>query len=164
MTPSQELPASAARRLRPAAPRVVAGSAGSDPAKRPSRWAAHFPAHAGADLAATATWELPTSDGLRRAAVPPEFLPEHETEKALTETIDEVFGSQRPTGMRLAVIEGHPAKVLVQESKGAFMLVVGSRGHGGFAGVLPGSVSASVAEHAKGLVVIVHGDQHPPEA
>jgi len=42
------------------------------------------------------------------------------------------------------------------------MLVVGSRGHGGFTGLLLGSVSSNVAEHAPCPVLIIHGDQPPP--
>ena len=66
--------------------------------------------------------------------------------------------------MQLVVREGGAAKVLLEASEGAVMLVVGSRGHGGFAGLLLGSVSANVAEHAGCPVFIVHGDQPPPPA
>jgi nucleotide-binding universal stress UspA family protein len=52
-------------------------------------------------------------------------------------------------------VEGAPAEVLVGESLGADLLVVGSRGHGGFAQLLLGSVSQQYAHHAACPVVIV---------
>jgi nucleotide-binding universal stress UspA family protein len=53
-------------------------------------------------------------------------------------------------------------KVLLEAAEGAAMLIVGSRGHGGFTGLLLGSVSANVAGHAPCPVLIIHGDQAPP--
>jgi nucleotide-binding universal stress UspA family protein len=56
-------------------------------------------------------------------------------------------------------VHGAPADVLVQAAKGAELLVVGSRGHGGFAGLLLGSVSQQCVHHAPCPVVIVRGTQ-----
>jgi nucleotide-binding universal stress UspA family protein len=84
--------------------------------------------------------------------------------KVLDDAVLAVFDDQPPAGLKLElqVQEGGAAKVLLGAGEGAVMIVVGSRGHGGFAGLLLGSVSANVAEHASCPVFIVHGDQAPP--
>jgi nucleotide-binding universal stress UspA family protein len=53
------------------------------------------------------------------------------------------------------VIEGPPARVLIDASQNADLLVVGSRGHGAFAGMLIGSVSQHCVHHASCPVVVV---------
>jgi nucleotide-binding universal stress UspA family protein len=59
----------------------------------------------------------------------------------------------------LIVCEGHAATELVDKSKGVDMLVVGSRGLGGFRGLLLGSVSQQCAPHAHCPVVIVPAEE-----
>ena len=56
------------------------------------------------------------------------------------------------------VIEGHLGSVLLEEARGAVLLVVGSRGRGEFAGMLLGSVSHQVLHHAPCPVTVVPTD------
>lgn len=56
-----------------------------------------------------------------------------------------------------AVVEGHPAEALLDAADGADLLVVGSRGRGGFASALLGSVSQHVTHHARCPVVVIRG-------
>jgi nucleotide-binding universal stress UspA family protein len=140
--------------------RIVVGVDGSRHSLDALGWAARFAAIFGARLDAVAAWEYPQSYGW--AAIAPEWEPGQDMTKVLDDAVQAVFGDQQPAGLRLQVREGGAAKVLLGAGEGAVMLVVGSRGHGGFAGLLLGSVSANVAEHASCPVFIVHGDQAPP--
>jgi len=61
--------------------------------------------------------------------------------------------------VRLTVREGHPAPVLLEEAAHAELLVVGSRGHGAFMGMVLGSVSEHCVSHATCPVVVVRHDE-----
>jgi nucleotide-binding universal stress UspA family protein len=140
--------------------RIVVGVDGSRPSKQALRWSAHLAATFGAGLDAVTAWDFPAAYGW--SAVPSDWDPARDMRKVLDESLQEVFGDQPPAGLRRRVLEGGAAKVLLDASQGAIMLVVGSRGHGGFAGLLLGSVSSNVAEHASCPVLVIHGDQEPP--
>jgi len=78
-------------------------------------------------------------------------------EAALDETLRDVGVDEDGVAIERRVDQGTAAAVLVEESRGAELLVVGSRGHGGFAQLLLGSVSQQCAQHASCPVVIVRG-------
>jgi nucleotide-binding universal stress UspA family protein len=69
-------------------------------------------------------------------------------EAALEETLKDVGADNDGVAIERRVDQGTAAAVLVEESRGADLLVVGSRGHGGFAQLLLGSVSQQCAQHA----------------
>jgi nucleotide-binding universal stress UspA family protein len=78
--------------------------------------------------------------------------------KFLAESIQDVLGYETPPVEVVEnVLPGHAAQVLLDLSSHAALLVVGSRGHGGFAGTLLGSVSQHCAQHARCPVVVVRG-------
>jgi nucleotide-binding universal stress UspA family protein len=134
--------------------RIVVGVDGSEPSKLALKWAADLAAGLGVHVEAISAWHTPSSFGY--GYVPDSWRPDQDAEKVLTDTVKDVFGDDRPEGLKLLVIEGNPAEVLISESAAAKMVVVGSRGHGGFVGMLIGSVSASTAEHAQCPVLVVH--------
>jgi nucleotide-binding universal stress UspA family protein len=136
--------------------RIVVGVDGSPSSKQALRWAARIAAATGASIQAVIAWEFPQTYGW--AVAVDGWRPDIDAAKVLQDTLDEVFGPERPPGLDTVVGEGHARDVLLTASEGAQMLVVGSRGHGGFAGLLIGSVSAACAEHAKCPVLVVHGE------
>ncbi len=138
--------------------RIVVGVDGSAPSKVALRWAARIAPVISGDIQAVIVWEYPVSYGW--ATVPEDWRPDLDASKVLEETLDDVFGANWPSGLVTTVREGHASAVLLNASKNADMLVVGSRGHGGFAGLLLGSVSAACAEHAHCPVLVVHGENH----
>lgn len=138
----------------PAQARIVVGVDGSDSSREALRWAARFGVSEHASIEVVIAWELPT--GIGWAAVSPDIITLEDMDKVAENAVDEVFGAERPKGLAIRCLEGDAASVLLEESRDALMLVVGSRGHGGFMGLLLGSVSAKVAEHAKCPVLVVH--------
>ncbi|RIJ55479.1 universal stress protein, partial [Clavibacter lycopersici] len=106
----------------------------------------------GATVRVVAAWHHPVSSG----RFPLSGDPGADARRLLEDTLAARFGAEPPTWITAAAVEGLPARVLIAESRDAQMLVVGSRGHGGFAGLLLGSVSAACAERAECPVLVMH--------
>ncbi len=79
------------------------------------------------------------------------------SDQILKEGVVEVFGD-RATQIKISSVEGGTVRTLVELSKGADLLVLGSRGHSKLADLLLGSVSESLSAKSKCPVVIVHAD------
>ena len=133
--------------------RIVVGIDGSAGAKEALRWAAQQAKSTGAALEVVIAWHYPVFYGW--APGPQDFDFGDAAEQALTGAIDEVLGSDRPARLRTRVAEGNAAQVLVDASADADLLVVGSRGYGGFAGALLGSVSTYCVHHARCPVTVI---------
>lgn len=77
----------------------------------------------------------------------------------LEEAIVKAFGPDTPYNVEGRLSRGHPRRLLIEESKTADMLVLGRRGHGGFGGLLLGSVSSACVAHAHCPVLVVHSPE-----
>ncbi|MEA3079786.1 MAG: hypothetical protein QOF05_1194, partial [Sphingomonadales bacterium] len=104
------------------------------------------------------SWHYPSSYGISGAVM--DWNPEADARKALADAVASVVADKTLPNLTQVVREGNAAQVLLDETKDAQLLIVGSRGHGGFAGLLLGSVSANCAEHAQCPVLVVHGEAH----
>ncbi|MET0415328.1 MAG: universal stress protein, partial [Actinoplanes sp.] len=81
-------------------------------------------------------------------------------EKSLNETVAQVLSAEdNPVAITTRVIDGPAAPVLLAAGKGAELLVLGSRGHGAFAGMLLGSVSQHCVQHAPCPTVVIPNRQ-----
>lgn len=137
---------------------VVVGVDGSEPSVRALRWAAGQAAARSQPMLVVACWTFPAMLGPSPYQPP---IAAEELETAAAHVIDETaaaagLGADDGAGWRRAVVPGPPATVLAEMSRDAELLVVGSRGRGGFKGLLLGSVSHHLAAHADCPVVIVH--------
>ena len=134
--------------------RIVVGVDGSEGSQHALRWAARQAELTGARLEVVTSWEYPATYGW--VPVPPEdYALEEFATKSQDEAIAAVFGADVPANLERKVIQGHPAEILVQASAGADLLVVGSRGYGGFADAMLGSVSTYAIHHAHGPVTVI---------
>jgi len=143
-------------------PRIVVGVDGSSSSKEALRWAVRQAGLTGAAVEALITWHLPQVMGTGGYAWPPVGGPETTelaklAEKVLTDAIGEVAGHEGRAHVTALVRQGHAAQALLEAAAEADLLVVGSRGHGGFAEALLGSVSQHCVQHALCPVVIIRG-------
>jgi nucleotide-binding universal stress UspA family protein len=146
--------------VRTPARRFVVGVDGSEESRAALRWAADQAVAQGARLEVVCAWDLPFS-GLATSYSPePAGLPDpgevaRRAQSALDQTLREVLGGDMPVDIERVVEAGDPAAVLLRRSEGADMLVVGSRGHGGFNRLLIGSVSEKCVRHATCSVIVI---------
>ncbi len=134
-------------------PRIVVGVDGSASSIAALNWAAHQADLTGSRLDAVTAWQWPSKYQWTRT--PPDYDPAGDTQKSVDAIIDEVRSAHPSVPIQSEVVEGHPARVLVDESEGAELLVVGSRGRGEFPGMLLGSVSQHCATSAHCAVVVL---------
>lgn len=104
-------------------------------------------------------WAIPYAGLTTSMAQGPYGLPditlvEEQARERLTSAI-ESLGDTSPVKVRAELLEGQPAGVLRELSHEADLVVVGSRGHGGFTTLMLGSVSAQVVRHAHCSVVVI---------
>ncbi|WP_300610778.1 universal stress protein [Trebonia sp.] len=134
--------------------RIVVGVDGSDSSKAALRWAIRQAKLTGASVDAVTAWRYPSGYGW--AAVSDGAIDfEGDAKKTLAEALAEVSGLDPDVAVRPLVSEGHAADVLLHAAAGADLLVVGSRGHGGFASALVGSVSLYCVLHAHCPVLVL---------
>jgi len=137
----------------PAVRRIVVGVDGSQSSKQALRWAVEQAQRTGAVVDAVACWAYPSMYGWGMTGVDPELA--GATGKMLAQALAEVVGDDPPVEVEENVLLGNAAEVLLERSRGAELLVVGSRGHGGFSGALLGSVGQHCVQHARCPVVVV---------
>ena len=137
--------------------KTVVGVDGSPGSRAALTWAAAEAADHGADLVVVNVWEHTLLPPAGSVSVSEHYVadPSQRTADDLVQVIKEELGADPPVLVRPHVKQGRPAKVLIDESAGADLLVVGHRGHGGFAGLVLGSVSQHVAAYAKCPVTVV---------
>lgn len=132
--------------------RIVVGVDGSAASIDALRWATRQASLTGAALETVIAWQYPIPSSGYLVGVQDDWRANAKT--ALDHAVDHAdLPAALSTSRR--TLEGHPAQVLVEAAAGAALLVVGSRGHGGFVGMLLGSVSEHVCSHASCPVVVV---------
>lgn len=132
--------------------RIVVGVDGSDSARKAVDWAL---AHASTQdvVVLVHTWSIPAMSGYELSAA---SLVDYEAaaRQLVTDLVAEIETADGPT-LETDARSGHAGLRLTELSADADMVVVGSRGYGGFKGLLLGSVSTYLAHHATCPVVIV---------
>lgn len=160
MTPSDSTGTRPAHPLRPP---IVVGVDGSDPALEATRWAAHEARTRGLPLRLAHACSLPPMRYPMNVRAEQQWIDAMTVhgERVLAEAAAAVHAVEPSVEVEVDQRLGRPVDILVDESERARLLVLGTRGLGGFQGLLVGSVSTAVAAHAHGPVVVVRSAVAP---
>jgi nucleotide-binding universal stress UspA family protein len=141
-------------------PRIVVGVDGSPSSREALRWAVRQARLARGTVDAVIAWHIPPVVGGYGWA-PVAAVACSGFEDSARQALDGAIGAVVPPAdrglVRRRVVHGIAAQVMLDTSAGADLLVVGSRGHSGFADVLFGSVSQHCIHHAHCPVVVIRG-------
>jgi len=138
---------------------VVVGVDGSPASAVALSWAVRYASGLGATIRAVLAWHYPAAAGQAPVGVAPKSVTsevEHSRDEILEKAISDAIGADPGVPIEREITYGHPAQVLIDESEAADLLVVGSRGHGGFKGLRLGSISMHCVTHAHCPVTVVH--------
>lgn len=148
--------------VEPSDQRIVVGVDGSPSSKAALQWAMRQAALTGSKLEAVIAWHYPPmygGFGMAPVSTVDAVSLDEIAAKTLNDAIADAMDPASSVQLSTQVAEGNPAQVLLDAAEGADLLVVGSRGRGGFTGALLGSVSQHCASHAPCPVVIIRGKE-----
>jgi nucleotide-binding universal stress UspA family protein len=134
--------------------RIVVGVDGSPPSVAALEWAAGMADATGDAVEVIATWQWPTGYGAG-PMFPSEYDPSGDAARIVREAIDSTRPQHPGVEFVALVVEGHAGEVLVDASRGAELLALGTRGHGELGGLLLGSVTEHCAAHAHCPVLVL---------
>jgi nucleotide-binding universal stress UspA family protein len=134
--------------------RIVVGVDGSPTSARALSWALRQAESTGSVLEAVHVQDLTASVGMVMSVSRTEDAAAA-IERMLSRAVEDAAGGEPTVAVEYVVESGHPAAVLLHHAKQADLLVLGSRGHGGFIGTLLGSVSQHCIRHASCPVVVI---------
>jgi nucleotide-binding universal stress UspA family protein len=132
---------------------ILVGVDGSEASVDALRYAATLATAMNAPLRVVHVWEYPALVPYYPVA---EWDVERDAAEVLSLSIGSAFGADVPAGLRKVLLQGSAARTLIEESGHSRMLVLGTRGAGGFARLLLGSVSSACAAHAQCPVLLIH--------
>lgn len=122
-------------------------------ARRALRWALD---HARDDdqIVALHVWHMPVAGGFDSTFLDPAVFEEGARQTAEA-VVGDVVTDDESERVSIRVLSGHASGTIVEEGRDADLLVLGSRGRGGFVGLVVGSVTSGVVNHAPCPVVVV---------
>jgi len=141
--------------------RIVVGIDGSEASQRALHWAVEEARAHGATVAAVHGWLGPAAAMYSLGAIPidPDLFREAARE-VLDKAIASIDDADLVKPLEAKLVEGGASHVILEEALDADLVVVGSRGRGGFAGLLLGSVSQQVVHHATCPVLVIPAPPH----